>query len=274
MEAIVEAWVSVLPPEILPKSHRAFPTVEDWNSVRISLVRTGCFGSCPSYEVEIRGDGIVTYTGKRDVAVSGIHQGTISRQAVERLVTQFRDADFFSFDGRYTSNFSDGTTYTISISIDGQTHSVIDYDGPRVGMPLVISRLERAVDEYSGANRWVRGDHETVPSLRAEGFDFKSEAAGLVLTAAAGRGDVDAVRDLIQASAPLEVKGLGMFDHDPPLRAAVTNPDPEVLRLLVEAGASKDDAAAKNAAADLAKRIDRPDILEMLLRYGAQLRVN
>jgi hypothetical protein len=264
VEAIVEAWISVLPPEIRPTTHRAFPEVKDWNSVRISLVRTYCFGSCPSYEVEIRGDGSVTYTGKGYVAVSGIHKGNISRKAVESLVALFRDADFYSFEPKYTVNVSDNPTYTTSISIDGQTHSVIDYMGSAAGMPLVIGRLENAVDEYSGTDRWVRGNRETVPALRAEGFDFKSEAAGFVLKAAAGRGEVGAVRDLIQAGAPLDVKGMEMFNVGAPLRAAVTNPDPEVIRLLIEAGASKNDAATKNDAAEEARRIDRHDILAML----------
>lgn len=272
VEAIVEAWISVLPPEILPTTHRAFPEVKGWNSVRISLVRTSCFGSCPSYEVEIRGDGAVTYTGKGYVAVSGFHKGNISRQVVESLVALFRDADFFSFEPKYTMNVSDNPTYTTSISINGQTHAVIDYMGSAAGMPLIIGRLERAVDEYSGTSKWVSGNRETIPALRAEGFDFKSEAAGFVLKAAAGRGEMEAVRDLIQAGAPLDVKGMEMFNVGAPLRAAVTNPDPEVMRILIEAGASKNDAATKNDAAEEARRIDRQDILAMLLQYGARLR--
>lgn len=245
VEAIVEAFISVLPPEILPTTHRAFPEVKDWNSVRISLVRSLCFGSCPWYEVEIRGDGSVTYTGKGYVAVPGIHKGSISRQSVERLVALFRDADFYSFEPKYSVSVSDSPTYTTSVSIDGQTHAVIDYIGSAAGMPLIIRRLERAVDEYSGSDRWVKGNRETVPALREEGFDFKSEAAGLVLNAAAGRGDVQAVRDLIQAGAPLDVTGTEMFNHNTALRAAAANPDPRVLRLLIEADAAKNDAATK-----------------------------
>lgn len=271
VDAIVEAWVFVLPLEQLPTEHKSFPRVIDWSTVRFRLTRSGCFGSCPSYEVEIQGDGTVTYTGLRDVAVIGIHKGSIARPALEALLTRFRDADFFSFDPKYALNASDGATYTTSSMIEGQEHSVADYMGSEAGMPIVISHLEQAVDEYAGVDRWVRGNRETIPALRLEGFDFKSQEAGRVLAHVARRGDADAVRDLINSGAPLDVPDPGMFLQEMPLRAAVSNRDVEVMRLLIEAGASKNHAKTKNEAAELARRIDRQDVLAMLLKYGARL---
>ena len=272
VEVSFDAWVSVLPPEIRPKTGRTFPEVKDWSSVRFGLVRTSCFGSCPAYEVEIRGDGSVLYKGERNVAVLGEHRGTISRQSLERLMTRFREADYFSLDAKYMLNASDGAAYTTSLSINGKTHSVIDYMGLQAGMPMLVDRLERDIDQYSGAEMWTRGNRDTVSTLRAEGFDFTSQEAGRVLTAVARRGDADAVRDLIRAGVPLSVPVvLRLGTGGPPLVTAVSNPDPEVLRLLIEAGASKDDPKTKSEAAKLAQRLGRQDILTMLLKYGARI---
>src|SRR5579862_7369993 len=57
-----EDLVFILPPERIPTVHRPFPEVQDWSSLRVRLKREGCFGDCPIYGLEIRGDGIVRYS--------------------------------------------------------------------------------------------------------------------------------------------------------------------------------------------------------------------
>jgi hypothetical protein len=239
IEVTFYAWVRILPPERRPSVEIPVPEVKDWKTVQFKLIRTSCFGSCPSYEVVIQGDGTVTYTGRRDVAVTGTHRGAIAFELVESLMTGFSRRDFFSFDPKYELNATDGATYTLSLSIDGQTHSVVDYYGQEAGMPMAVDVLERAIDWYSGADKWTRGNADTVPSLRSEGFDFTSQEAGRVLAHAARRGSADSVRALILAGAPLDVPDDGAFVLLTPLQGAALNPDPEVKRLLIEAGASK-----------------------------------
>ena len=241
VEAITRVGVVVKAAPFEPTVHNIFPEVQDWSTVRFKLARTSCFGACPAYELEIQGDGIVTYTGRRDVAVTGTHRGSVSRELIESLMTGFREADFFSLNPRYALTTTDGSTYTISISVDGQQHTVEDYFGLEAGMPPMVETLERAIDWYAGADKWTRGNADTVPALRAEDFDFRSREAGRILAHAARRGNADAVRALIQSGAPLEVPdtvGIGFAGALTPLQGASRNPDPEVKRLLTEAGAS------------------------------------
>src|SRR5262245_47990403 len=47
-----------------------FPQVHNWNSIKIVLSRTGCYGTCPSYKVEVHGDGAVLYDGGSFVAIT------------------------------------------------------------------------------------------------------------------------------------------------------------------------------------------------------------
>ena len=48
--ATFEEQVPCIPPEMKPGPHVDFPEVKNWKSLVMSLERTGCFGSCPSYQ--------------------------------------------------------------------------------------------------------------------------------------------------------------------------------------------------------------------------------
>ena len=66
--------VALLPPELKTNGLVLFPKVKDWNSVKITLSRTACYGTCPVYSIELHGDGTVLYSGKSNVAFIGVHR--------------------------------------------------------------------------------------------------------------------------------------------------------------------------------------------------------
>ena len=70
--ALVEEYLILLPPERLPRIHVAAPNIRPDSKVTITLERTGCYGSCPSYTVSASTDGIV-FNGRNFVAASGKH---------------------------------------------------------------------------------------------------------------------------------------------------------------------------------------------------------
>jgi len=267
--ATFQDYVFFLPPERVPSVHRPFPEIHDWNTLRIGLNRGTCFGSCPAYGLEIRGDGTVKYKGEAYVAVTGEHQGSISRKDLETLLDLFRRADFFSLDSKYSrDNISDGQTTRMSLAFDGYNISVVDYHGAQAGMPESAEQLIGAIDLYGGANKWVRGDENTVAALNRENFDFHSQEAGAVLAVAAREGDLKAVQDLVAAGSPLGVRMTRFLGNPgPPLRSAVENNDIQVLEFLIKAGASNNDLAAKTAALDLAVQIERKEAIALLRRY-------
>src|SRR2546425_4282842 len=100
-------------PKLVP-----FPQVHNWNSVKIVLSRTGCFGTCPSYRVEVHGDGAVRYDGGSYVAITGSHRASVSSGVVSEMVEAFRAADYFSLKDKYMWGATDLPTYKTSISID------------------------------------------------------------------------------------------------------------------------------------------------------------
>ena len=136
---------------------QAFPEVNDLNTVQISLRRTICPGNCPSYTVEILGNGAVSFEGRDDVAMPGYQHGNISPEKIRALLDEFRKADFYSLRDNYEVDAPDKPYYTVTLTIDGETKKVVDHDGARAGMPPSVTSLENAIDHASGAERWVAG---------------------------------------------------------------------------------------------------------------------
>ncbi len=180
-----EVSIVFLTAERLPIRHLPFPEVRRDN-VSITLERSGCFGSCPSYSVTVRGDGHVSFAETGYVLVPGAHEYAIPPEAVDALVARFRAADFWSLDDAYTADITDSAVHTLTFRAGGQVKMVSDYVGVQAGMPDVVSALEGAVDETADTARWIEGNAHTVDALAAEHFDFGSRAAGAMLVKAIG----------------------------------------------------------------------------------------
>ena len=100
-----------------------------------------------------------------------------------------------------------------------------------IGLSLCVPALAGPLHDAAG-----KGDIETVRDLLAAGVEVNQldTMVGTPLTKAAMAGEVEAVRVLIEAGADVNIKG-GMIGLTP-LQAAVSS-SPEVTKLLLEAGA-------------------------------------
>lgn len=154
VQAEVEEYIDLVPPERLPGHHVAAPVLRPDSKVTITLERTGCYGTCPSYTVAVSTDGIV-FDGREFVAIHGKHTDTADADEVRRLAKKFVSADFYSMDDRYVASVTDNPTCILGITIDGNTKTVTDYVGPWVGMPAVITELETEVDSFARTSRWI-----------------------------------------------------------------------------------------------------------------------
>ena len=154
--AAVRMWqdLEVYPPVRLPARHVALPVYEP-SSVRITLERTGCFGSCPAYTVSIDGDGSVLFDGRAYVAETGRRRSAVDPAAVRGLYEQFRSANFMSLDDSYVTDITDNPTYTLTIESAGARKTVIDYVGAKAGMPDSVTALEDAVDRVANTDQWI-----------------------------------------------------------------------------------------------------------------------
>jgi ankyrin repeat protein len=262
--AIVD-YVRILPPEKLPKVHRDFPHTGSGNGVVMTLERTGCFGMCPGYSVEIHGDGTVKYTGKSFVVVTGEHRDRLSTEQVSELIDAFRTVDYFSLEDEYSYPVTDNPTYLTSFRIDQVEKQVTDYVGDEAGMPEAVSELEATIDRVADTKKWITGTAEAVPSLKREGYDFKSADAAGLLASASERGNSEMV-------AALLAEGVGVSGKSETgksaLVAAAQTGDRKAVELLMKAGAGKNDVDMKTRALAAAARAGDLELVKKLLAYG------
>lgn len=258
-------YVRILPPEELPKTHEAFPTINNLSGVVMTLSRSGCFGTCPAYSIEIRGDGSVTYKGEGFVVVTGEHRDHLLPEQVTEIVDAFRKADYFSLKDKYSYMVTDCPTYGTSFRIDQVEKAVTDYVGEEAGMPEAVSDLEMTIDRVAGTAKWIQGTAETVQALKKEGWDFKSPEAAKVLARASQEGRSDFVKDLLAAGV-----GLGGENENgnSALGAAALAGDGATVRALIKAGAGKNDPGMKTEALAGAAQSGDVELVRLLLDYG------
>jgi hypothetical protein len=154
-------YIRLLPPEKLPSTHVPFPEIQDWNSLRMTLRRSACFGACPVYSVEISGDGSVVFNGTSHVLATGEQYSQISHNAVTQILEAFRKADYFSLENEYRYPVTDNSTYITSISFDGHSKTVKDYVGEYAGMPHAVAELEVTIDRLTDTEQWISGSVPT-----------------------------------------------------------------------------------------------------------------
>ena len=148
-------YVKIVPPERRPAKHVAFPKIRDWNSLRITLQRSGCFGTCPAYSIHVIGDGTVHYIGRAYVQLCGNWTAEISPDSVRRLVDEFRKIDYFWLFSWYMKGSNDLPKYGTAIEFDGKKMFVLDDVGEDVGMPLAVLSLEDSIDRIAGPEQWL-----------------------------------------------------------------------------------------------------------------------
>jgi hypothetical protein len=189
------------PPEDRPKRHIPMPAGNPAGAV-VRLERSGCYGDCPIYTVEVHGNGDVVYQGSCHVLVVGHHQWRIEPAEVVALMGQVRAADFWSLKRRYAAPITDNATYRLTVTVGGHTKTLEDYVGVAAGMPKAVSALEDAVDHLAGTDRWLVGDTSTIASLQAEGWDFHSAEAAQTLARAAAKAPEEVALRLLALGAP------------------------------------------------------------------------
>lgn len=229
--------------EELPEKHVPLPQVP-LEQVRIVLERTGCYGWCPSYRVELYGDGRATYQGGHYVDVQGKHEYRMPKEDVARLVESLRSKDLWSLRSEYNAPITDNPTYVLTLDMGKQSRKIADYVGGMVGMPVVVSEFEDEVDKVARTDKWMYLTTESVNYLKAEGFAFDSQAGAELLARAVANDktqDQAAMLALIELGAPLVVTGTPKSGFQstpgPLLESALLNRHGDLLQPLVERGA-------------------------------------
>jgi hypothetical protein len=121
----------------------------------ITLQRTGCFGTCPAYQLTIHGDGSVVYRGDMYVKTKGRATAHVGKETVRGLVRQFQRINYFSLQDKYEGGPTDGPSQITSILLGGRKKTVDHYSGSP-DAPKALTSLEDAIDAAVNSQQWVQ----------------------------------------------------------------------------------------------------------------------
>jgi hypothetical protein len=136
----------------------------------IQLERTGCLGPCPVYTLTLYRDHSLEFNGRSHTLVSGLQRDTLSADAFEQLVEDFRKSGFGQLDSIYDQPVTDAPFTHLTFQ-DGRMKKVsVRGDAPDVFTELV-SQMESLAEEAGWlARKFTRTmqERELIVELRPE----------------------------------------------------------------------------------------------------------
>lgn len=130
----------------------------------ITLERTVCYGTCPSYKVIISADGTVSFEGRQFVKTVGKATNSIQQDKLRGLLAEFDKIGYFDLKDNYEGRgdgckqwMTDNPSAITSIRINGRSKTVSHYYGCR-GVDVLedLKKLESAIDDAVNSEQWIR----------------------------------------------------------------------------------------------------------------------
>ncbi len=116
------------------------------DSLTISQEKTGCLGSCPSYELVIYGNGTVSYNGYGYVKPKGSFTFTVSDSVIDELITEFDKTDFVTLKDTYGRSSEDAPYNITIISLDGKQVKRIVFQSV-VSVPAEVLYMQDKIEK-------------------------------------------------------------------------------------------------------------------------------
>lgn len=152
----------------------------------MALTRSACRGMCPSYRVEIHGDGRMLYEGFSHVDAIGKERYQLPPGEMSKLVQSAMSKNLMSLRENYSANFTDLPTNTLQLTLGGKSHQIIDYVGVAAGMPASVTQFQNEIDDVLQRAMRQRLSPQGLAQLAAQGFAFDT-AEGINLLRRAAR---------------------------------------------------------------------------------------
>lgn len=147
------AWVVLanthIKPISIPSSAVVIP--EDFD---VTVLYTGCFGTCPSYTVHVNHQGMVEWTGSDFVEKKGKESYSVSQEVMKQLQEVINRVDFEHVD-RCEQLFTDVDSQIVHISItQNGKRKEISYQ-PSTRLTCKVQILEDAINQLLQTQRLI-----------------------------------------------------------------------------------------------------------------------
>lgn len=112
----------------------------------ISLLRGGCYGTCPIYEVTLNRSGSAAWEGEAFTERLGSYRGSVEAEEFELVASLVDRCGFFAWKDDYPPSGTDLPPYSITVVRGSETKQVSAWgDSPGPQNFHVIARLMDAV---------------------------------------------------------------------------------------------------------------------------------
>ena len=196
----------------------------------VSLSRSGCYGTCPSYQVKVHANGNVEWEGGSFVKDRGKTRWSVAGPAASALVQRFRLTDVWSLCDDFSQSITDNAAVQIEIHVGSRLKRITDYAN---SSPLWFQGLIRLIDEVADTHRARHGSPKSEPFANIE-HEYLPKPDMTDLMKAAGRGDEAQVRAILKTGGDLQAVDASGWSA---LMFAATHDDGSLVEMLLSAGA-------------------------------------
>ena len=125
----------------------------------LRLERTGCFGSCPDYFVEVDTDGTVRYQGNHYVRTLGRASGHLAQAELAALRDALEKSGFADTPVKCCDCLDSTDAPSVKMTVvDGRPPKTIDdYHGCQA-TPKSVRELEDKIDGIIGTKKWTASE--------------------------------------------------------------------------------------------------------------------
>ncbi len=112
----------------------------------ISMQRTGCFGKCPIYQVDIYKDGSIHYNAVKFLDTTGKFCGTLTKSQLATINRAIKQASLLSLKDQYPDNKrppADLPSCIINYQQGDKKKKIVDHG---IESPEVLVALEKQID--------------------------------------------------------------------------------------------------------------------------------
>jgi hypothetical protein len=138
------------------------------DNVLASLQRTGCYGTCPAYEIQIFRSGRIDWLGKHYVKTVGSKTAHLTPAQLKAVQEAFATAHFMTLTGNFDcQEMTDHPSATLSFNDNGVAKTIVHYHGCRSTPGVdVLSKLENQIDAIVRSAQWIGTPDEVQKAAR------------------------------------------------------------------------------------------------------------
>ncbi len=124
----------------------------------VTILHTGCFGTCPVYELTLRRDGTATYVGSNHVAKVGTYTASIGAARFDHLARAITLHGFNRFKPNYTISITD-QSHVITTVVQGGHRKTVDNYADTGPQPLW--EIQFIIDGVVAEAQWKKVSNST-----------------------------------------------------------------------------------------------------------------